>query len=236
MFERRRYLTNFLETLRTSQKDFLRSVYRFKVKKINWDIDQVLSESEKPVKIYFDMIAGTNIADEKLVDGWNPITEIVNRKKLLDISKSIEIENALWTDPDVLSAAEPSYALRRFSLLAYWNGVSQSVTTSRIPVFEHATPEWILKYYPWIPLESVMQSKVPDAGGNSFKLRELVKIAPDVHFEDSVLFMQSLHSANPNIGIIGFPYANDDIRSLDADNIIMFPDTKTFEDLSHILI
>lgn len=236
MSERRRYLTNFLETLRTPQKDFLRSVYQFKIKKINWDIDQVISESEKPVKIYFDLLAGTNISDEILVDGWNPISEIVNRKKLLDINKAIQIEERLWTDPDVLLAAEPNYPLRRFSLQAYWHGIQQSVTTSRIPAFEHTTSEWVTKYFPWIPVELIMQSKAPDPGGNSFKLREVLRIAPEVHFEDSTLFMMKLRAANPDIGIIGFPYANDDTSGLSADNIVLFPDRKTFEDLSHILI
>lgn len=221
-------ISNFLDTLTNKQKDFLRKIYNFEILKINWDIDQVLAETEVSVKSNYDKLFGTKFLEEKFLDSWNPITEIAKRSGHLHLEKVQEAEERLWSDPEVLFQALPNIALRRYSLYAHVNGIEQSVTTSRVAAAGLRTSEWVLKHYYWLNKEDINQNQDEQVSGVNYKLNEVLRVKPDVHFEDSVKFMRLLNNANPNIGIIGFPYGNDDLNGFNGDNVIMFPDRETF--------
>src|SRR3990167_8577657 len=177
---------DFLGTLTSGQRKFLKEIVSFEVKKINWDLDQVLAASEEPLLKWFDLLHGTNFRFEKIKSGWDPVTEMAAKHFQTNLAQVSEWENELWTDPDVLFAAEPNYGIRRFSWLASHTGVVQTVATSRNSHFKDSTPEWLAKYYPWIDKGNIYQNKDTNMDGSDFKLKTILGLQPDVHVEDSI--------------------------------------------------
>lgn len=173
---------NFLETLSKDQVLLLYNVLNFDVKTISWDLDQILSKTEEPVKEAFDAEFGTNYKIRK-IDRWRALTAWAVYDRVLSEKEASRIEDRLWSNPDILLQAPPVEIMRRYSRSAHNLGLDQFVVTSRPPELKPSTFKWLSIHYPWIPSQNILIRRDSRIDGDGFKVLSVSGLTPNVHFD-----------------------------------------------------
>ena len=179
------YIYKYLDNLTSKQKLFLFDIFTFKVKKITWDFDQILFDTETPVKQAFYIRTKIDYRQRK-IDRWLALSTWAKEdgKKVLEDLETAEKD--IWKDPLVLKRAKPIRAMQLYSKMAFLKGVEQSVVTSRESELSTVTLDGIKKHYDWICEKDVHIRNDNNVPRDEYKGLTVGEIMPDVHFEDSI--------------------------------------------------
>lgn len=175
----------------------------FKIKHITWDFDQILVDSETPIKERFFNITGLDYRNKKL-DQWLSLANWASGENKMDFNEAADIENKIWDDPNILIKAKPISIIQKYSRNASCNSVKQSVVTSRHPKLLKITMDSIRKNYPWIGIDDIHIRQDNTMHGDEYKGKKVGQIASNVHIDDSVMSATSVLE-NSNAFVILFP-------------------------------
>lgn len=89
----------FIETLSNKQIVLLRDMFEFKIRKISWDFDEILSNTQTPVKEEFYNDTGYDFRNKR-IDQWLALANWAVLKGAY-FEKMSEIESRIWSDPMV---------------------------------------------------------------------------------------------------------------------------------------
>ncbi|MEK7168710.1 MAG: hypothetical protein AAB778_01745 [Patescibacteria group bacterium] len=128
----------FVETLSNKQICTLRDLFEFRIKRINWDFDQILVDSEVPVKEKFYIDTGINYRDKK-IDQWLALSHWAEKDGYMSFEEAKEIEAPIWEDPEVISLAKPIREMQTYSQKAAERGVIQTIVTTRVSKLREVT-------------------------------------------------------------------------------------------------
>ena len=98
--------------------------------------------------------------------------------------EALEINEKLWTDPDILSKSPPMPGAVEFTRKLHEQGINLTVVTSRIPKLKESTIDWFRKWMPWIERVYIRESK--NIAGEIFKTEVINQLGVRVHFEDGL--------------------------------------------------
>lgn len=176
------------------------------VRVIVWDLDQVLSNSEAPVKQAFFEETGFDYRD-KLVDRWRALAHWTFEAGLMPLAEAEDIEARLWRNTSILGKAPPNKEMIEYSKKAFTKGIKQFIVTSRPGDDDHyeATIRWRNEHCSWIPATHIrIRDKNDKMDGGTFKAEIIASIQPDVMFEDSPAHVKEVLKGIENIRIVLF--------------------------------
>ena len=227
------HLDNFIEGLDKDRFLILYNLVKLNKQKIkngiHFDLDEILSVSQDPVKKEFDRICGTDYCKYQ-IDRWFALATRAHNDGIMTFEEARKIEDQLWINPDILVQSQPNMLFRSYSKRAHELGIPQYVTTSRIPNLKDCTYAWLEKHFPWISNQNIaIQSKDYGLGGDNFKASRIQSIHPYAHFEDALRAVQSIRFLGLDTPVIWFPrkaergsFANDPRLIEFSDEILFF--------------
>jgi 5'(3')-deoxyribonucleotidase len=227
---------NYLQTLGFEQRIFFHGIINLNTAGLvlDFDIDQVLADSEKPVRKKCDLDNGTNYS-ERNERGYNIMQKWLVEDGIMTPEDASGYEAGLWVNPKLLIQSEPNEALQKLSRAAARRNIPQFATTSRTPEVGEATYDWIRMYFPDIPRSNINQRADKSFKGEDYKALKVAKLYSTypslVHFDDSMSLMRKLLHLAPGVGIVGFPFAHDDISDIQGKNRVFIPDMNILNDL-----
>lgn len=186
MSEHKTHLSHFIETLSVPQRGLIEDLRDFRVRRIVWDLDEVMGDTQEVIKAEFDHLAGTNYK-ARYLDRFDALSFWAEGDGVMTFQEAHELEGRLWTNKDLLSQVLPFPEIQKYSQEAYDNGVEQFVATSRQGALRGVTFEWSLLNYPWIPSENVrITQEIEVRYDTDFKVSTVFSLTPDVHFDDNL--------------------------------------------------
>jgi len=198
------------------------------VKVVDWDFDGVLINSAKPV-----LERQCEVWKEKYnldaIKGWD-WTYHMSLKYGLTQEEAIKLQNDTWMNSVVLSKSEPLFGAWALSYRFYRMGISQHITTSRLPSLKECTYDSVNRYYPWIPLENVHVRDGTNIDKDQFKVDWVRRMFANLHFEDNRI-QARLIAENTSATVIYLPYPDDKGSLKDLVNIIEVPRVSGFPNL-----
>lgn len=213
-------LGTFVETLSTKQIDRLRDLFVFKIKKISLDLDEILSNTQAPVKEKFYQETGFDFRDRR-IDQWLALTHWAVLKGA-NFKEMSEVESRIWSDQDVLMQAKPNLALQTYSRMASDNGVNQIVITTRVPDLADITLKWLRVNYPWIDSKNIFIRSNNLMDGDIYKGHIACQHCSLLHFDDSTSSAgEVLKQSDADLMI--FPRALEMGKFKGNDRVIEFP-------------
>lgn len=165
-----------------SRVSFINIDELLKTYKLSFDADGVLINSGVPVIEAFNKLFKTDHKPED-VRGWFAIAEWAVATGITE-DEALEINEKLWTDPDILSKSPPMPGAVEFTRKLHEQGINLTVVTSRIPKLKENTINWFRKWMPWIERVYIRESK--NIAGEIFKTEVINKLGVKVHFEDGL--------------------------------------------------
>ena len=178
----------FVESLTERQILLLRKIVNFQFGVITLDFDEILFNTQEPVKKAFFEQTGFDYRSRKinrwsalanwaLADGWKKTWE-----------EAAAIEASVWADKKILELAKPNVEIQRYSQEASVRGVKQIVVTTRIPELKNSTFDSLTRFYPWLKEISIRDKKESEGGlnGDVFKGIITASVGSELHFDDSV--------------------------------------------------
>jgi hypothetical protein len=203
---------NPIDVLTDNQRIFLHGVVNLNLRNLflDFDLDQVLANSEIPIIEYCSRDLGVNYIGRKL-NGYNTISSWIVSDGIMNNLEAVLYETKLWERPDLVNLAPPNEILRAFSYAASLRGIPQSITTSRAPGLADVTHAWVLNYFPWIDVVNQRTDKT--LKGEEYKAKKVAEAfkinSGTVHFDDSMGAIRKITEIVREIGIIGFPFPRD---------------------------
>jgi len=175
----------FEESLPAWHRIFIEDFRTFKIKRIVWDLDETLGDTQAVVKEEFDLIAGTNYKD-RILDRFDGLSHWAHEDGVMTFEEAHELESRLWTSEDILGWVKPFHGIQVYSRDADKNDVEQFVVTSRTGRLDKVTFAWSLIHYPWIPRENVRITTNRDVRYDfEFKVSETGLIEPEAVVDDN---------------------------------------------------
>jgi len=207
----------FIETLSNKQIVLLRDLFEFRIRKITWDLDEILADTQTPVKQEFYNKTGFDFQDRR-IDQWLALAHWAKAKGA-NFEEASKTETEVWADVDVLMRAKPNLPIQTYSKLAFDHGVSQLVITTRAPELADVTIRWLDNNYPWIDVKNIFIR----SNGDVFKGHVACQNCSMLHFDDSVLSAtEVLKQSDANLMI--FPRALEMGNFKSNGRVIEFPD------------
>lgn len=211
----------FIETLSNTQIVLLRNLFEFKIRKISWDFDEILSDTQTPVKKKFYQDTGFDFRNRK-IDQWLALANwaVLDGANFDEMSTK---ESQIWSDPDVLMQAKPNLFMQAYSKMAYENGVGQLVITTRVPELTNVTVKWLEINYPWIDPEKIFIRSNKFMDGDIYKGNIACQHCSLLHFDDSTSSASEvLRQSNANLMI--FPRALEIGKFRGNERVLEFSD------------
>jgi hypothetical protein len=178
----------FVESLTESQILLLRKIVNFQFSVITLDFDEILFNTQEPVKKAFFERTGFDYRSRKidrwsalanwaLADGWEKTQE-----------EATAFEASVWADKAIFELAKPNVEIQRYSQEAFLRGVKQIVVTTRIPELKNSTFDSLTRFYPWLKEICIRDKKESEGGlnGDVFKGIIAADVGSELHFDDSV--------------------------------------------------
>lgn len=198
---------------------------------ITLDVDQIMLDTETPVIHAFFLETNLDYRLRK-IDQWLALANWAKAEGH-DFDKLAAIENRLWTDPEVLSRAQPNPAIQRLSKLAVEAGKDVHVITARRPHLAQATMTSLTMHYPWINPNNVHLRKDTTVSGADFKAATVVALGSDMHIEDSVVDTQAILTmpGGSEVSIIQIPRELEFGAFTRSDNVVELPEVAVLAEL-----
>lgn len=215
------YIDHYLDTLNLNQRNLLCDLFSFKIKIITLDFDQIMVDTETPVKQKFYQDTGVDYRDWK-IDRWLALATHAATEGKMAFEEAAKIEEGIWRDRFVLKQVKPIRAVQAYSKMAYLHGVKQSVVTSREPDLRQITLDGINKYFNWIPESDVHIRSDDSINGDIFKGKTVGLVAPDLHLDDSVGSTRTIleHS---NASVMLFSRSMERNQFMGNERVLEFP-------------
>ncbi|HCR35604.1 hypothetical protein A2130_00765 [Candidatus Woesebacteria bacterium GWC2_33_12] len=211
----------FIETLSNKQIVLLRDLFEFRIRKITWDLDEILADTQTPVKQEFYKKTGFDFQDRR-IDQWLALAHWAKAKGA-NFEEASKTEAEVWADVDVLMRAKPNLPIQTYSKLAFDHGVSQLVVTTRVPELADVTLKWLNSNYPWIDTKNIFIRSSTYMNGDVFKGHIACQHCSMIHFDDSISSAtEVLKQSDANLMI--FPRALEMGKFKGNDRVIEFPD------------
>lgn len=211
----------FIETLSNKQIVLVRDMFEFKIQKISWDFDEILSDTQTPVKEKFFQDTGFDFRNRR-IDQWLALANWATQKGA-NFEEMSAIESRIWSDSDVLMQAKPNLSMQTYSRMAIDHGVGQLVITTRVPELSDVTLKWIGINYPWIDPEHIFIRPNKLMDGDIFKGHVACQHYSLLHVDDSISSaVEVLKQSDANLMI--FPRALEMGKFKGNDRVIEFPD------------
>lgn len=220
---------SFIETLSNSQIVTLRDLFQFRIDHVTWDFDEILSDTQTPVKKEFLLRTGGKFDfRNRKIDRWLALAHwSVDFDKSISFNEIAKVEADVWSDKDVLVRALPNVPMQVYSRLAYENKVAQSVITTRIPDLNDVTFAWLEKHYPWIDKKDIhIRLKKESQGGlngDVFKGVTARNIGSKIHVDDSVNSVAEVINLSDASALL-FPRSMEMGKFVNSNRVIEFPD------------
>ncbi|MBU0998636.1 hypothetical protein KJ570_03850 [Patescibacteria group bacterium] len=178
--------------------------------KTSFDLDGVIINSAVPVVGKFNELFGTNYLPSK-IDNWNSLKDWVVKKGIPE-EEAKELSFNLWTDPYLLSLAEPvPGSIEFYRKLAKFSKREIPFITVRNCGLREVTFSWMKKYLPEVPERLINMRDDKEIGANDFKIGKLKKLNIDWHFEDSLEVMNLIISNLKKTKVVYISYAPTEI-------------------------
>ena len=219
--------STIIDKLNLVQINLLRDLFEFRIPVITWDLDEILSDTQTPVKNEFHRKTGFDFRDRR-IDQWLALAHwAVATDSHVDFDEISKVEAAVWADEDVLMMALPNTQMQIYSNMAYDKGIKQAVITTRIPELGEITLAWLEKQYSWIDKANVyIRSKKSSEGGisgDTFKGMKAFEIGSQVHFDDSVSSVAEVLRLS-KAGSILFPRSLESGKFAGNERVVELPD------------
>lgn len=219
----------FVESLTESQILLLRKIVNFQFGVITLDFDEILFNTQEPVKKAFFEQTGFDyrprkinrwsaLANWALADGWKKTQE-----------EAIAIEASMWADKTILELAKPNVEIQRYSQKASLRGVKQIVVTTRIPELKNSTFDSLTRFYPWLKEIRIRDKKESEGGpnGDVFKGIATSSVGSELHLDDSVSSGRKVLELS-SASLAMFPRSSELGVFTGNNRVIEFPDMKLF--------
>lgn len=201
------------------------------VETLTWDLDQVLSNSEKLItQAYFEE---TRIDYRYLLlDQSSALSQWTFEDFLMPLEQAREIEHRIWGNASILAKASPNPQLIEYSRKAISLGIEQYIVTSRPGDLAHheATLNFRERYCSWIlPANIFIRDEDDTTKGDIYKAEIVENIQPDVHFEDDPEHAKEILARTKKTIVVLFSRSAERGLVID-DRIIEIPGIDVFGD------
>lgn len=215
----------FFETLTTQQILTIRDLNKFRIPRITFDFDEILSDTQTPVIEEFYKRTGFDFRGWK-IDRWLALAHWSCSKYGVDFNEISKVETNVWSDESVLAQAKPNLPMQAYSQKASEHKIEQAVITTRIPELTSLTYSWLDAHFPWIQKSNVFirDKKKSDGGtdGDDFKGIQAKKFGSMLHFDDSIASVTRVIETSDATAIL-FPRNLERGRFSDTQRVIEFP-------------
>ncbi len=166
----------------------------------SFDIDGVVADTAGSAIKTFNKIFNQNkvVSDLKsffIIYDW--VFEILKKEELAQ-SQTVEI----WNNPEGLFLAKPVNGAVGVIRKLYNVGAEVRFITSRPNSVRGITIDWFKKWLPWVLEDEIHISLQSEGLQRSFKKAEIIKIAPKVHFDDSIEHANDIAGRLPDTKVI----------------------------------
>lgn len=215
-------VTPYIDTLTAQQRNILEDLFSFAIPSITWDFDQIMVDTETPVKQRFYVRTGIDYRDWK-IDRWLALANKAAAEGKMALADAAKIEMEIWHDPRVMAQVKPIRAVQLYSKIAFLKGVKQSVITSRESKLKDVTLNSIRNSYYWIPEENIHIRSDDSVSGDEFKGLKVGQLGSNVHIDDAVGSTQAVLN-NSDATVLFFPRSAESGTYKGNQRVIELPD------------
>ena len=212
----------FEETLSINQRVLLNDLRNFNYKKIVWDLDDTLGDTQDVVKEIFDKALKTNYK-KRIIDEFDGLSRWAAEDGITSYEIARALEAQLWTSRILLARVLPYPEMQKYSSKAAEKRKVQYIVTSRTGRLEQVTLDWSGLLYPWIPPKNIKVTANKDVRYDAdHKTNTIVELDPDIVVDDDPKHIHMALKATTRTRFVWLALGQD-LRKLQHERVLILP-------------
>jgi len=212
----------FEETLSINQSVLLNDLRNFNYKKIVWDLDDTLGNTQDVVKEMFDKALKTNYR-KRIIDEFDGLSRWAAEDGIISYEIAKALEAQLWTSRILLARVLPYPEMQEYSKKAAEKGKVQYIDTSRTGRLKQVTLDWSGLLYPWIPPENIKITPNKDVRYDAdHKTLTTIVLDPDIVVDDNPEHILMALNATTRTRFVWLALGQD-FRKLQHERVLTLP-------------